>query len=327
MIPSSHHMSQLSDVFNHFHRLRLLVVGDLILDHYIWGEVRRISPEAPVPVINVLRHEYRIGGAGNVAANLASLGCQAVIAGFCGDDSAAATLTDLYKQADIESLISTIPTYPTTIKSRVIAQHQQLLRIDEEKNNVITTDQRIELLERIRSQADRFDGMILSDYAKGTFDEPFLQALITLFHDRVTTVDPKGHHYERYRGATVIKPNFGEFRAAVHCPDLTKQLIPGAARKMVQELQLRGLLVTLGEDGVFLLDENNDTCIIPTQAREVYDVSGAGDTFTAAFTAALKLTGNWRLAAQAGNLAAGIVVGKLGTATVSTAEILAVCSQ
>ena len=314
-------MQKLRELYQHFSDVHILVVGDLILDHYIWGKVERISPEAPVPVLSVQRRESRIGGAGNTAANLASLGAKVTVAGICGDDPEAATLRTLLGQEGIRTLIATDNSRSTTSKSRVIAQRQQLLRIDEENTETIKPDIKHELHQKILANAVDYQGVILSDYAKGVLSPGLLAQIVALFPSIPVIIDPKGYNYSKYAGATALKPNFKEFRAAVKHPELQKDEIELYARKLVGQLSLKGMLVTLGEDGVFVLDDRAQSHIIPTKAKEVFDVSGAGDTFTAAFTAALVLSGDWFLSARAANLASGVAVAKIGTATVTVEEI------
>ncbi len=308
-------------LFNDFSALHLLVVGDLILDGYIWGSVERISPEAPVPVVNVSKKESRLGGAGNVAANLASLGTKVTLAGICGDDNCEDILLELCHQKQILPLIKEIEHHQTTVKSRVIAQHQQLVRIDEENRADVPLIIVENLLKEIRENADRFDGVILSDYRKGLLTREMISEILEMFPDKPVVIDPKGYDYQKYRGATTIKPNRKEFANAVQHPELPDEKIEHYARKFVADLSLEGIVITLGEDGVFVLDNNNESLVIPTKAREVYDVSGAGDTFIAAFTAGLIISGDWFTAAKAANLASGVVVGKIGTATVTAEEI------
>ena len=308
-------------LFNDFASLHLLIAGDLILDHYIWGSVDRISPEAPVPVINVDKKESRLGGAGNVAANLAGLGMKVTLAGICGNDGYQDILLNLCHQKQILPLIKKIDHRQTTVKSRVIAQHQQLVRIDEENREPVPIDISNRLLKDIRQNAGVYDGVILSDYRKGLLTDELIAEILKIFPDKPVIIDPKGYDYKKYHGATAIKPNRKEFANAVRHPELSDEEIEQYARKLVADLQLKGIVITLGEDGVFILDENRESLVIPTKAREVYDVSGAGDTFIAAFTAGLIISNDWFTAAKAANLASGVVVGKIGTATVTIEEI------
>jgi D-beta-D-heptose 7-phosphate kinase/D-beta-D-heptose 1-phosphate adenosyltransferase len=312
----------IKELFEDFARLNILVIGDLILDNYIWGDVDRISPEAPVQIISVKRRENRIGGAGNVAANLATLGCKTTIVGACGKDDGYSSLSKLFNSMKINQVINAIPNRPTTVKSRIIAQHQQLLRIDEENRSPVEKSFTMPLFEEINSRKEEFDGVILSDYAKGLLTEDFIKDIISIFKGNVPLIiDPKGYDYSKYRGATAIKPNLKEFCSAVHRPYLRNEEIEEYAMRMAESLDLEGVVITLGEDGVFVLNNKNESHLIPTKAKQVYDVSGAGDTFTAVFTAALILSNDWFLAAKSGNIASGVVISKMGTATASIDEI------
>ena len=316
-------LQKLRSLFDRFSSKHILVIGDLILDQYIWGDVGRISPEAPVPVVSVTQREFRLGGAGNTAANLASMQCQVSIAGVTGRDSKGERIRHLLDEIGVRAMILEDSSRRSTQKSRVIARHQQLLRIDEEDHQWIGTSVQEQLLERIRGIADSVDGVILSDYAKGLLAAPLIKNILQVFTDKPVIIDPKGYNYQKYSGATAVKPNFVEFSHAVKHPEISKDEIEKQARRLVEKLALQGLVVTLGENGVFVLDDHGNYHTIPTRAKEVFDVSGAGDTFTAAFTAGLVISKDWFLAAQAGNLASGIVVAKVGTATVTAAEILA----
>ena len=218
-------------------------------------------------------------------------------------------------------MITSTSNRKTTVKSRVIAQHQQLIRIDEENVDPVKKEISQAILDNVSSSNNNFDGVILSDYSKGLLSAEFIKEILDIFKAKPVIIDPKGYDYIKYRGATTIKPNFKEFCTAVNHPELRKDDLEKHAQILVQNLDLEGIVVTLGRDGVFILDNKGENFVIPTKAKEVYDVSGAGDTFIAAFSAGLILSGNWFIAAKAGNLASGVAVGKLGTATVSIGEI------
>jgi len=311
----------LRTLFTDISALHILVVGDLILDNYIWGSVSRISPEAPVPVIHIQKKENRLGGAGNVAANLASLGSKVTLAGICGDDNHKNTLFELCRQKNIKPLIQEIPGRHTTVKSRVIAQHQQLLRIDEETCEPIPDSAATTLYEQVVDNSERYDGVIVSDYNKGFLTGQLTGNILKHFSGKPLIVDPKSNDFSKYRGATTLKPNRKEFINGIRHPDLKDAEIEHYAKKLVAELDLEGLVITLGDQGVFVLDNNQNSLTVPTKAREVFDVSGAGDTFIATFLAGLIITKDWFTAAKAANLASGVVVGKIGTATVTIDEI------
>jgi len=311
----------LRSLFTDIFSLNILVVGDLILDNYIWGSVSRISPEAPVPVIHVQKKENRLGGAGNVAANLASLGSKVTLAGICGDENHENILLELCHQRNIDAQIQEIPGRHTTVKSRVIAQNQQLLRIDEESCEPIKDSTAIAFCEKITGNTAQYDGVVISDYNKGFLTTRLTSDILKHFAGKPVIVDPKSNDFSKYRGATALKPNRKEFMNAIRYPDLEDDEIEKYAQKLVSDLELEGLVITLGDQGVFVLDNNQNSLTVPTKAREVFDVSGAGDTFIATFLAGLIITGDWFMAAKAANLASGVVVGKIGTATVTIDEI------
>ena len=313
----------LRQILDKFPSINILVIGDIMLDKYIQGAVNRISPEAPVPVVKVKNIEYRIGGAGNVAANLRSLNCNVTLASICGQDTYGRKIeTNLNKQ-NINTSILFDSNRPTSVKTRIIAQHQQVVRVDEEDNSDFSLGKQKQLLEIILNNNIKYDGVILSDYAKGLLSSDFIKLIQTGYSGLPILIDPKGYDYSKYSFASMIKPNWSEFKTAINQPSLQISDIDVHARKITRELGLQGLIVTLGENGVFVLDESGKSQILPTLARDVFDVSGAGDTFIATFSAGLLCSGNWQKAAKLANIASGIVVGKVGTAVVKQDEILA----
>lgn len=318
----THNKEEYKQIISKFSDLNILVIGDLMLDKYIQGSVTRISPEAPVPVIKVAKKENRIGGAGNVAANLASLNCNVTLAGICGDDENGKIIEQFLHKNDISNQLLLTKSRPTTVKTRIIAQHQQVVRVDEEETHSYSPDLHDHLLSSLTNITESIDGIILSDYSKGLFTTEFIQQIIKTFGHKPIIVDPKGHDYSKYTLTTVIKPNWKEFKIASTCPELTIEEILPEAQKMVQTLSLKGIIITLGENGVFVLDDNGHQKQLPTVARDVFDVSGAGDTFIATFTAGLLASNDWLKAASLANIASGIVVGKVGTAVVHNHEIL-----
>ena len=318
----THNKEEYAQIINKFSDLNILVLGDLMLDKYIQGSVSRISPEAPVPVIKVTKKENRIGGAGNVAANLASLNCKVTLASICGDDENGKIIENILLDNSIISELILSQSRPTTVKTRIIAQHQQVVRVDEEEAYAHSSDLQRKLIENINANSNKIDGIILSDYNKGLLTTNFIKQIISSFPSLPIIVDPIGHDYSKYSSATVIKPNWKEFKTATNNPELRINEIHGEAQKMVNFLKLQGIIVTLGEDGVFVLDNHGNQKQLPTVARDVFDVSGAGDTFIATFTAGLLASGDWLKAASLANIASGIVVGKVGTAVVHNHEIL-----
>jgi rfaE bifunctional protein kinase chain/domain len=296
----------------------VLVVGDVMLDRYWFGDVSRISPEAPVPVVHVQRTEERPGGAANVARNIASLGGKATLLSVVGDDEAGRTLAALLAKEQVVTMFHKDAQLPTTVKLRVIGRQQQLLRIDFETppSREVLEDK----LDDFESLVDGVDLIILSDYGKGGLTHVSKMINTAKAHGKPILVDPKGDDFARYRGATLLTPNRGEFRQVVGRwqdeSDLARR-----AEALRAELDLDALLVTRSEEGMSLFSSTG-AMHEPTRAQEVYDVSGAGDTVIA--TLGLMMAAGVAMpdAVRIANRAAGIVVGKLGTATVSREELI-----
>lgn len=298
---------------------RVLVVGDVMLDRYWFGQVNRISPESPVPVVLVERIEERLGGAANVARNAAALGAEVELLSVIGQDEAGDCLSALTATDGIRARFHRDASVPTTVKLRVIGRQQQLLRIDFEtspSNEVLAA----KLQDFERSVVDN-DLVILSDYAKGTLVHVERMIRIARRLGKPVLVDPKGDDYRRYRGATLLTPNKSEFRQVAGAWSTHPEFI-AKAQRLRNTLGLEALLITRSEEGMTLFRKSS-VLNVPAQAREVYDVSGAGDTVIA--TLGVKLAGraSWLEAVRAANLAAGIVVGKLGTAVVHPEELAA----
>jgi len=303
-----------------FAAARVLVVGDLMLDRYWQGTTARISPEAPVPVVRVTESQERPGGAGNVALNIAALGAQARVDGLVGDDANAHGLTAFLKTAGVDCVFTPVPGLTTIVKLRVLSKHQQLLRLDFEDSFYAHPPHA--LLERFKRLLSGADVVVLSDYAKGTLaaaPELIAQARAA---GKIVLVDPKGVDFERYRGATLLTPNSAEFTAIVGtCHDDTELVSKG--QQLLRHLQLDALLITRGEHGMTLLQREHAPVFWPAQAREVFDVTGAGDTVIGVLASALAAGMALPEATALANVAAGIVVGKLGAATVSPLELRA----
>ncbi|MET4695845.1 bifunctional D-glycero-beta-D-manno-heptose-7-phosphate kinase/D-glycero-beta-D-manno-heptose 1-phosphate adenylyltransferase HldE [Endozoicomonas lisbonensis] len=301
-----------------FDQARVLVVGDVMLDRYWHGATSRISPEAPVPVVRIGQVEDRPGGAGNVALNIASLGAPAWLIAATGDDEAADALQTRLEAAGVFCDFARMSDAPTITKLRVISQHQQLIRLDhEEAFHSLSSDI---LEEKTAALLDNMGAVVLSDYNKGTLQNH--QQLIRTARARniPVLVDPKGTDFERYRGATVITPNLHEFETVVgHCKD--EQELVDKGQKLMQELELEALLITRSEHGMTLICKDRQEVHLPARAREVFDVTGAGDTVISTLAAALAAGSELPQAAAIANIAAGIVVGKLGTATISMPEL------
>jgi rfaE bifunctional protein kinase chain/domain len=302
-----------------FDRAKILVVGDVMLDRYWFGDVNRISPEAPVPVLKVERVEERPGGAANVARNIAALGAHATLLSVVGDDEAGACLEKLLGEHDnLTALLHRDTSISTIIKLRAIARHQQLLRIDFEtppSHEVLHN-----ALEDFRMQLPLADVVILSDYGKGGLAHIAEMIQLARATGIPVLVDPKGDDYERYRGATLLTPNRSEFREVAGSWKSEAEL-NAKAQKLRKALQLDALLVTRSEDGMSLFREN-EAQHEPTHTREVFDVSGAGDTVIATLAVMIASGADLPVAMRIANRAAGIVVGKLGTAVVSREEIV-----
>lgn len=316
-------MNQVPD----FSEIRLLVAGDVMLDRYWSGPTQRISPEAPVPVVRVGRDESRPGGAANVALNLAALGARVDLIGVVGRDAPAASLAAQLRQVGVEPRFLESPKLPTITKLRVLSRNQQVIRLDFEES--YATDgafDRAQLIERFTLQLADVQAAVLSDYAKGTLrDAPALIAQARALNKPVV-VDPKGRDFTPYRGATLLTPNMGEFEAIVGaCADDND--VVGRGARLLTDLQLQALLITRSERGMTLLRPGHPPLHLPTVAREVFDVTGAGDTVIAALAAAIAVGEDLADAVRLANLAAGIVVGKLGTASASRAELEAALHQ
>ena len=302
---------------NQFSKARLLVVGDVMLDRYWFGDTGRISPEAPVPVVQVAKIDERLGGAANVARNASALGAKTTILGVIGQDEAGKRVEQLLQESGIQSQLQADSKVPTTVKLRVIARQQQLIRLDfEETPSQNSLDEK---LKRFESLLPQVDVVILSDYGKGALEQVSAMIALAKANKKLVLVDPKGDAYSKYKGATVLTPNRSELRQVIGQwsdeADLTKR-----AQSLRQELELSALLLTRSEEGMTLFTEKG-TEHVRAQAREVFDVSGAGDTVIA--TLAVAMAAGWPLerAMALANRAGGIVVGKLGTATVSAEEL------
>lgn len=302
-----------------FSNATVLVVGDVMLDRYWYGPVSRISPEAPVPVVQVNQIEERPGGAGNVALNLAALGVSAIIVGVVGDDEAGKALHSKLQAAKIETHLHMSSEQSTVTKLRVLSRHQQLIRLDFEENLSINLNQEAFIDMYTQALAD-VDVVLLSDYAKGTLTDPQRLIEIAKAHNKSVLVDPKSIDLSIYQHATMITPNMKEFEAVVgQCAD--EKEIAVRAQKLCEKHDFQAILVTRGEKGMTLITKKGEEYHIPTLAREVYDVTGAGDTVIATLAGAVASGASFEQAMVYANTAAGIVVAKMGAATVSMPEL------
>jgi D-beta-D-heptose 7-phosphate kinase / D-beta-D-heptose 1-phosphate adenosyltransferase len=308
-----------------FTRVRVLVVGDIMLDRYFWGRVRRISPEAPVPVVKLQRSSDSLGGAGNVAANLAGLDCAVTVVGLCGRDAGADALRRLLGEQGITHHLIADSARRTTAKTRIMAQRQQVLRLDEEDAQAPSREVADQIRSRVMKELDRCQAVILSDYGKGMYASgAFSREVIDLARrsGRPVLVDPKGADWERYRHATCVTPNTAELEVlAGRGLEANEAGLIDAARAVRARYGLEWLLVTRGAQGMCLVGPDQGITLIPSQAREVFDVSGAGDTVIATLAAAMGAGIPIDAAARVANASAGIVVGKLGTQPILHSEL------
>jgi D-beta-D-heptose 7-phosphate kinase/D-beta-D-heptose 1-phosphate adenosyltransferase len=307
-----------------FARVKVLVVGDLMLDRYILGEVDRISPEAPVPVLRHARRYARAGGAANVAMNLAGLGCLAVLAGFWGDDEEKSELSSILETAKVDTVGVVTTSLPTISKTRIVGGRQQLLRLDIESRERQSTEDARRLRESAEQLVSKVHAVVVSDYAKGAVTAEICAALIEAAkaaHVPVL-VDPKTADFGKYAGATMVCPNLHELAAATQVETYETNALLAAGEAQRLQFGLQYLAVTMSEKGIRLLSEGH-AYHSPARAREVFDVSGAGDTVIAAVAAAMAGGLTVETAIDLGNLAAGIVVGKVGTVAIAAHELVA----
>lgn len=301
-----------------FHRAGVLVVGDVMLDRYWYGPTSRISPEAPVPVVKVNTIEERPGGAANVAMNIASLGAHSQLIGLTGADDAARALSERLSEVNVSCDFLAVPTHPTITKLRVLSRNQQLIRLDFEEGFEGIDLQ--PMLEKIKQALPQTGALVLSDYAKGALKD--VRSMIALAKEAGVPVliDPKGSDFEPYRGATLLTPNLSEFEAVVGLCKNEDQLVE-KGMQLIADFELSALLVTRSEQGMTLLQPGKAPLHLPTQAQEVYDVTGAGDTVIGVLATVLAAGSSLEDACFLANAAAGVVVAKLGTSTVSSIEL------
>jgi len=317
-------------IIKRFSGVRILVVGDIMLDRFIWGNVSRISPEAPVPVLVVEKEEFLLGGAANVVNNLHSLGGKAFLCGVIGDDEMGQRVTQRLDEMGIErSGVFLEPGRQTTVKTRVIAHHQQMVRIDRETTHHPKASTLRNLSDYLKQNIKRFDGVILSDYGKGLLTKGIIQDTIRTARNakKFVMVDPKIKNFIFFRGATVVTPNTSEASAASKISITDEASLGRAGRALLKRLRCEALVITRGEEGMAIFEPSRQPFLVATEAKEVYDVTGAGDTVIGTMALALGAGTSIRKAAELANHAAGIVVGKVGTATVDQKELTKVMRE
>jgi len=319
--------SLLKENIDRFPRARVIVIGDIIMDEYIWGDVSRISPEAPVPVVDVEHETKTLGGASNVIYNMATLGARPVLCGVIGDDRTGRQILNKVDQMGLKTDGMVVePGRPTSIKTRIVAHNQQVVRFDRESKKNIGPESIEKILDFIGKNLDTIDAIVISDYGKGVISAPLMKGLRDLVRQAsegsiIIAVDPKTGNFEYYQEVDVITPNHHEAGSycgfEIHDDDTLTQ----AGRKMLDELKCRSVLITQGKDGVTLFENGGEITHIPTVAKKVFDVTGAGDTVIGTFSLGLASGLDLKSAAVLSNFAAGIVVGEVGTSTVSAEEL------
>jgi len=305
------------EIIDNFKNKKILVIGDLILDRYLWGEVERISPEAPVPVVDIKKETFNPGGASNVAWNVSQLGAEVFMSGVVGKDEAGKLLISLIEEKNINPLIVVDEERPTTEKTRVIAVSQQLLRIDREKRVNLSQSISRKLINQIKHAVKKIDAVIISDYGKGVVTQNLMNFLKSL--EIPVFVDPKPSNFYLYKGITTMTPNRKE---AYECVKKDKNVpVEKVGKEIMEFLGIDTLLITLGAEGMAIFEGERITKI-PAKAKKVFDVTGAGDTVISVLTLSKISGASWKEAASLANYAAGYVVGEIGTATVSPEELL-----
>jgi D-beta-D-heptose 7-phosphate kinase/D-beta-D-heptose 1-phosphate adenosyltransferase len=305
--------------------IKALVVGDLMLDEYLWGKAERISPEAPVQVVDIVREDLRLGGAGNVANNLVALGCRVTVLSVIGADENGTILRHAFsgKGVDVAGVFED-PMRRTSKKTRVVAAHQQIVRIDRESREPLSSEYEKKIVDFLAERSGDYQVILVSDYLKGVLTDGVLAAIMATGRRQgiPVVIDPKGDDYHKYRGATMLTPNRKEAEIASQVKIDGTENLQRAATTLLREEGLEALLITRSEEGMSLFEASGRSVHIPTVAREVYDVTGAGDTVIAVMGLVLASGRGFEESARLANLAAGIAVGKLGTSIVTPAEII-----
>ncbi len=307
-----------------FKNVRVMVIGDLMVDEYIWGSVSRISPEAPVPVVSVTSESLRLGGAGNVANNIHSLGGTVWVGGVVGNDEMGRKVIHDLRRMNVDTGgVIVEPERITTVKTRIIAQHQQVVRYDREVVRAVHPENLKEILSLLEERMDELDAVLISDYGKGVVCKPLVEGVrsLALGAGKILAVDPKVKNIPLFQQATIITPNHYEAAEAAGRWIQNVEDLLAVGRTLLERLQAKSVLITRGEKGMTLFQQNGEVTNIPTMAKEVFDVTGAGDTVISVLTLAMGAGASAQEAAMLSNYAAGIVVGEVGTATLKASEL------
>ncbi len=311
-------MPQLEELIKKFKDVKVLVVGDVMLDRYFWGKVSRISPEAPVPIVNVEKITSVLGGAANVAANVKGLGAKPFLFSICGNDKESEEFKNLLEEKQIAFELIQFENRRTTTKTRIIAHNQHVARIDEETRQFISKTEEESVFQKLSLLLDEYQVIVISDYAKGFLTDNLLLRLITkcVSENKIVLVDPKGKSFSKYKGASILTPNLKEAAEAAGFDEIEKDLITKAGNKILDETGLEAILITQGEKGMTLLQKNGEKQYLEALTRNVFDVTGAGDTVIAVFAVAVAAGASFFESAKLANIAAGLVVREVGTTAI-----------
>ncbi|MBI5206436.1 MAG: D-glycero-beta-D-manno-heptose-7-phosphate kinase [Candidatus Firestonebacteria bacterium] len=315
---------RIKKILDNFKGKKIAIIGDIMLDEYYWGNVNRVSPEAPVPIVKYISKNNILGGATNVANNIITLGGDPLLIGIAGDDYYGKTLTSVIKKRGIntEGIIKD-ESRITTVKTRIIAHNQQMLRIDREDTLPINNSIKNRIIKIIKKNLKTLDGVLISDYAKGVITFELLEELIPLLNDNniFIAVDPQVKHFSEYKNVSILTPNNYEAGQGIGIEIVDQKTLIEAGRKIMRKLKCKSLLITQGEDGMTLFDNSDKITHIPTVAKHVYDVTGAGDTVISTFILCISSGASLLESAFISNHAAGIVVGEVGTSTITLAQL------
>lgn len=315
----------IKEIFDAFDRQKVLIIGDVMIDAYIWGAVERISPEAPVPVVRATKRDYRLGGAANVALNVQALGAQPILCAVVGNDEAGTNLINRLQEKNMPTDgIVTSKSRPTTVKTRVLSGHQHVVRVDEETDKELNTDEQAALIAKIDPLLQDIDVVVFEDYDKGVVTEDLIKHVVSAAQLKgiPTVVDPKKRNFLSYKGVTLFKPNLKELKEGLKL-DFEKQdqgAIEMAVEQLIKEIDCEGALITLSERGVFI-NYQNETHLIPAHMREISDVSGAGDTVISLVSIAIALKLSPFLIAALSNLGGGLVCEHVGVVPIDKSEL------